>query len=53
MQQLIESHNELLAIVQAYAAVNPNKLQRSPVLQKKITKAIDNGIKTKKILSCN
>ncbi|WP_233898326.1 hypothetical protein [Tenacibaculum piscium] len=48
MNELIESHNELLAIVQAYAATNQSILSKSSYLKDKITSAIANGIKTKK-----
>ncbi|MDO6813791.1 hypothetical protein [Tenacibaculum soleae] len=48
MTDLIKSHNELLTIVQAYAAVNEGVLDRSPYLKHKIKNAITTGIQTKK-----
>lgn len=48
MSDLVQSHNELLAIVQAYVAVNEEALLSTPYLHKKIQGAINRGIKTKK-----
>jgi hypothetical protein len=48
MKEMIESHNELLTIVQAYAAVNDSNLSKSAYLKNKITNAISRGIETKK-----
>ncbi|MCD8431010.1 hypothetical protein G1K66_08420 [Tenacibaculum finnmarkense] len=48
MNELLESHSELLAIVQAYAATNQSNLSKSSYLKNKITTAIENGIKTRK-----
>lgn len=51
MNQLIQSHNELLSIVQAYVAVNGDSLTKSPYLKNKIEGAITRGIKTKKSIA--
>lgn len=51
IQALINSHNELLAIVESYSVVNKNDLERSSFLKTNITKAITKGTRIKKAVA--
>ncbi|WP_435263395.1 hypothetical protein [Tenacibaculum sp. nBUS_03] len=48
MSALIQNHNELLAIVESYQAVNKNEIKQYPFLEKKLSKVIAKGQKIRK-----
>ncbi|WP_408050076.1 hypothetical protein [Tenacibaculum halocynthiae] len=51
IQALINSHNELLAIVESYSVVSKSDLERSSFLKTNITKAIAKGVRIKKAVA--
>ena len=48
MTALIQNHNELLAIVESFKTVYINDIEQSPLLEKKLSKAISKGQKIRK-----